>query len=371
MTNDQTIDVTAVVPLMEDCPDLGEIIRQYGAEFEERGASYEFVCVLDGLGDERTARIRALVPEGAPVRFVHFNQPFGEERALAVGYKTARGRLVVSLPSYMQLDPGDIHKVIDALEGNFDLVAGHRVPRVDPVMNRVQSWLYNRAMSTLTGVRLHDLNCGLTGLRRRVVDEVLVEGNVSRFLPVLAHRHGFRVGEVKVRHLRERGRQGFFGLGVYVRRVLDVVALLFITRFTRKPLRFFGMAGGLFAVFGLLICAWLGLDYVFGWSTAGDARNRASLVIGMASIVLGVQIFALGLVGEIIIFTGSHNARDYTIERRAGPGRSLAGDVEREPTASVHHMDVASVTEPTAAQPQGSGGAPVTPTEPVEGGGSR
>jgi hypothetical protein len=357
------VDVTAVLALLEDCPDLGEIIRQYSAEFEERGATYEFVCVLDGLGEERTQRIRELVPPGQPVRFAHFNQPFGEERALAVGYRTAHGRLIVSLPSYMQLDPGDNHHVLDALEGGFDLVAGWRVPRVDPVTNRVQSWLYNRAMSALTGVRLHDLNCGLTGMRRCVVDEVLVEGNVSRFLPVLAHRQGFKVGEVRVRHLRERGRQGFFGLGVYVRRVLDVVALMFITRFTRKPLRFFGMAGGLCALAGLAICIWLALDYFFGWSPLGDPRNRASLVIGMSLIVLGVQIFALGLVGEIIIFTSAHNVRDYTIEREAGP---------HDPPPSGPDVPD-SVDELPVETTEGGAPAPDSPrpSEPVEGGGPR
>lgn len=324
----KTVDVSAVIALMDDCPELGEIIRQYAREFEDHGKTYEFVLVLDGLGEARTARVREQVPEGAPVRFAHFNQPFGEERALAVGYRTARGRLIVSLPSYMQLDPGDIHHVIDALENGFDLVAGWRVPRVDPTLNRIQSWLYNRAMSSMTGVRLHDLNCGLTGLRKEVVDEVLVEGNVSRFLPVLAHRQGFKVGEVRVRHLREKGRAGFFGFGVYVRRVLDVVALMFITRFTRKPLRFFGMAGGLCVAAGLALMAWLAVDYLLLESVGGDPRNRASLVISMSLIVLGVQIFALGLVGEIIIFTNSHNVRDYTVDRELDPGLAPGASVE-------------------------------------------
>lgn len=331
------VDVSAVVALLDDCPELGEIIRQYGREFADRSLRYEFVLVLDGLGPEGTERVRQQVPAGAPVRLVHFNQPFGEERALAVGYRTARGRIIVSLPSYMQLDPGDIHHVLEALENGFDLVAGWRVPRVDPRLNRLQSWLYNRAMSSLTGVRLHDLNCGLTGLRKRVVDEILVEGNVSRFLPVLAHRAGFKVGEVRVRHLREKGRQGFFGLGVYVRRVLDVIALLFITRFTRKPLRFFGMAGGLCTVTGLAIVAFLLFDYLFNLTEqGGDPRNRASLVIGMSLIVLGVQIFALGLVGEIIIFTNAHNVRDYAVDRELGPGlppEPGTSEVARAPAA--------------------------------------
>ncbi len=325
------VDVSAVIALMDDCPELEDIIRQYSAEFRDRGVAFEFVLVLDGLGERRTAETRARLPAGAPVRLVIFNQPFGPERALATGYREARGGFVVSLPSYMQLDPGDIHRVLDALSGDYDLVAGWRVPRVDPWTNRLQSWIYNRLMSSFTGVDLHDLNCGLTGMRRHVIDEVLVEGNVSRFLPVLAHRQGFRVGEVRVRHLREKGRAGFFGLGVYVRRVLDVVALLFITRFTRKPLRFFGVAGGLCVLLGVAICGYLGFDYMLGLSVVGDPRNRASLVIGVALIVLGVNIFSIGLVGEIIIFTNARHVRDYTLERELGPGLPPASEGRAAP----------------------------------------
>ena len=314
------LDVSAVLALMDDTPELEEILGQYAAEFRDRDLAFEFVLVIDGLGEAREAAIRARVPADVPVRLVSFNQPFGPERAFATGYREAKGRMVVSLPSYLQLDPGDIHKVIDALEGDYDFVAGWRVPRVDPWTNRLQSWIYNRLMSSFTGVELHDLNCGLSGMRRRIVDEVLVEGNVSRFLPVLAHRKGFRVGEVRVRHLREKGRRGFFGLGVYVRRVLDVIALLFITRFTRKPLRFFGVAGGLCVMLGAAVCLYLALDYLQGWSMRGDPSNNALMMIGVALIVLGVQIFAIGLVGEIIIFTNARNVQDYTLSQERGPG---------------------------------------------------
>jgi len=321
----EPVDITCVLALTDDSPEIEEILRQYAAELRDRGQSFEFVLVLDGLGESRTARLRARMPAGVPVRLLHFNQSFGEERALTAGYREARGRLVVSLPSYMQLDPGDIHQVLDALERDFDLVAGWRVPRVDPWINRLQSWAYNRVMSALTGVQLHDLNCGLTGLRRTVIDEVLVEGNAGRFLPVLAHRRGFRVGEVRVRHLRERGRAGFFGVGVYVRRLLDVVALMFLTRFITKPLRFFGMAGGLSVLGGLLLCGWLVLDHVYGWSLQGDLRNRSALLVGVALIVMGVMVFSLGLVAEIIIFTNARNMRDYTVERELPPGRPAEG----------------------------------------------
>jgi hypothetical protein len=344
-------DVTAVLAISDEVPDLEEILRQYGAELRERGLLHEWVLVLDGLSEPKVARLKSRVPASEPVRYLHFNQTFGEEHSLASGYREARGRYVVTLPSYLQLDPGDIHVVLSALSEHYDVVVGWRVPRVDPWMNRLQSWAYNRTMSAFTGVPLHDLNCGLVGMRRPVIDEVLVEGNVSRFLPILAHRQGFRVGEVRVRHLRERGRQGFFGVGVYVRRLLDVVALLFITRFTRKPLRFFGAAGGIAVLAGLLLCGYLVLDAGMGWSHTGSLRNSTALVFGVALIVIGVQTFSIGLVGEIIIFTTARNTREYTVERELPPGRG-----PHSPPPAAPELPRAA-PEPLERQPAEHGGA--------------
>lgn len=327
-------DLTAVLAISDEVPDLEEILRQYGAEFRERGLLYEWLLVIDGLSEAKAARLKSRVPAGEPVRTLQFNQAFGEEHSLASGYREARGRYVVTLPSYLQLDPGDIHLVLAALAEHSDVVVGWRVPRVDPWMNRLQSWAYNRAMGAFTGVPLHDLNCGLVGMRRPVIDEVLVEGNVSRFLPILAHRQGFRVAEVRVRHLRERGRQGFFGVGVYVRRLLDVVALLFITRFTRKPLRFFGAAGGIAVLAGLLLCGYLVLDATMGWSHTGSLRNSTALVFGVALVVIGINTFSIGLVAEIIIFTTARNTREYTVERELPPGRGPHAPPPAAPAAT-------------------------------------
>jgi len=320
VTTPDAIDVTAALTLADQCPDLTQILEQYGRELRDRGCVYEFVVVLDGVGEAMERELAARIPEGEPVRFVHFNQPFGEERAQVTAYRAARGRLIVSLPSYMQLDPGGIHAVLDALETRDDLVVGWRSPRVDPAINRLQSWLYNTAMRTLTGARFHDLNSGLVGLRRSVLDEVLSEGDASRFLPVLAFRRGFRVGEVKIRHLSERGRQGFFGLRVYVRRFLDVVALLFITKFTRKPLRFFGAAGIASFLLGAAICLGILVDYLVRGTPGSEPRNQAGLITGWALIVLGVMVFSLGLVAEIIIFTNARHLQEYAVDREAGPG---------------------------------------------------
>ena len=324
MNAPESIDVTAVLSLADQCPDLADILEQYGKELRDHGVRYEFVIVLDGVGEAMERELAARIPPGEPARLVLFNQPFGEERAQASAYREARGRMIVSLPAYMQLDPGGIHGVLDALESRYDLVVGWRSPRVDPAINRVQSWLYNTAMRTLTGARFHDLNSGLVGLRRSVLYEVLSEGDASRFLPVLAFRRGFRVGEVKIRHLSERGRQGFFGLRVYIRRFLDVVALLFITKFTRKPLRFFGAAGIASFLLGAAICLSILVDYMVRGTPGSEPRNQAGLITGWALIVLGVMVFSLGLVAEIIIFTNARHLQEYAVERERAPG--LASD---------------------------------------------
>jgi hypothetical protein len=168
----------------------------------------------------------------------------------------------------------------------------------------------------VTGVKFHDLTCLLRAMRRRVFEDVSVQGDMYRFLPVLAHRAGYEVTEVTVRHVKEHGRFMIFGMGVYLRRLLDVAALIFLTRFTRKPLRFFGLAGGLVFLLGLVICGVLLFDHFFG-GEAERLKNQSALILGVLMLVLGVQTFFIGLVAEIIIFTQGRNLKDYRVGRIA------------------------------------------------------
>ena len=239
---------------------------------------------------------------------------FGESIALTAGFNVAVGEIIVSLPAYLQIDPVDIHKVLDKFDEGSDLVTCWRSPRVDPFLNRVQSMVFNLLIRKLAQVNFHDLNCIVKAMRKSVLREVSIQGDMFRFLPVLAYRAGFRVTEVKVRHLKEEGKAGFFGIGVYIRRFLDVVALLFLTKFTRKPLRFFGITGGFFASAGLLIIFYLVLlTFTEMGSTAPPLRNQPMLIFGVALFVMGIQIFSIGLVGEIIIFTQSKNLKEYRV----------------------------------------------------------
>lgn len=343
--------VSVVISLGDKVTELRAVLEACQRELDARGLSTEFVVVLDGVTDEVFQEAQDARPAGANVRLVRLNHPFGESIALSAGFRLANGQVVVTMPPYMQVEVSDLHRVLDALDDGLDMVTGYRLRRVDPIINRIQSRVFNGLMRLLTGVQLHDMNCPVRAIRRKVLEDVTITGDMVRFLPILAQRHGFRVGEARVRHIREWGKSGFFGIGVYIRRFLDVINLLFLSKFTRAPLRFFGVAGILSVTAGALICLALAADYLF---LEGDPlRNRVTLIIGVILIVLGVQVFSIGLVGEIIIFTQAKNLKEYRLfeeaeeavrarrvrrgarrpEEREGPSRGVKGDAgEQEKT---------------------------------------
>jgi len=345
-------DVTVVVPVHDERVEFEEILARYAQEFEKRGLTCEFVFVLDGTPDALFEELGRRRPAGMSVRLIKFNQPFGESIALAAGFKIARGRTVLSLPQYLQTDPADVQKILDALDQGADVVTCWRRGRVDPFLNRIQSWFFNSLMRLLTRTKVHDLNCLARAMRRRVFEDVAVQGDMYRFLPVLAYRAGYEVAEVPVRHVKEQGGSVFgslFGFGVYLRRILDIAALIFLTRFTRKPLRFFGLAGGGIFVVGLLICLYLLVEFFyFGDNEATRLKNRTWLIFGTLMIVLGVQTFFIGLVAEIVIFTQGRNLKDYKISRIAeGTG----------PTVGTVAGEVAAPGAAATAAPRDGGGA--------------
>ena len=343
-------DLTVVVPVHNEGVEFEEILEQYGREFDERGISYEFVFVLDGTSEAFFEELGRRRPKDRSVRLIQFNRAFGESIALAAGFKIARGRVILSLPSWIQNDPADVHHVLDAIdERGADVVTCWRRPRVDSLVHRAQSFFFNLVMRWLTRVRFHDLNCLQRAMRRRVFEDVSVQGDMYRFLPVLAHRAGYQVSEVGVRHLKEKNRPGI-GLGVYLRRFLDISALLFLTRFTRKPLRFFGLAGGAVFVLGLVMCAFLLVQMMMSPEDPDlRLKNRSMLVLGVLLLVLGVQTFFIGLVAEIIIFTQGRNLKDYRV------GRIAEGAPVSEPGATAGRApDLSRET----LEDDGSGGAP-------------
>jgi len=310
---DGALDVTVVVPVQSEHAEVREVVDALGAELDREGRSWEIFFVFDGVTGKAFETVRALRREhGSRVRSISFKNPFGESVCLSAAFERSRGRFLITAPQYVQIDPTELGRMLKALEDGADFVAPWRSPRVDPWLNRLQSALFNLVIRQVVRMHFHDLNCYFRAIRREVLDDVAIYGDMYRFLPVIAHRQGYRVDEVKVRHLKEWGKAGFFGLGVYTRRFLDVLAVMFLSKFTLKPLRFFGTVGGLFSMVGFAIIAYLSvLKFFFDEAVSG----RPLLVMGVMLFVLGVQIIGFGLVGEIIIFSQAKNLKEYRVER--------------------------------------------------------
>lgn len=305
------VHVSIVIPVTSPDIDVGNLVHAYSAPLRQAGYAYEFVFVLDSISGRPERELLALQTE-FPVTVVRLQGGgLGESIALSAGVDRAKGRLIINAPAYLQSEPDDVLKVISALESGADFVATWRHPRVDPWFNRLQSRLFNWVLRVLMGIKFHDLNSNLRGMRRQVLDDVAVYGELYRFLPVLALRQGFRVVEVTIRHREERGRRGFFGFGVYLRRMLDILAITFLTRFTEKPLRFFGTVGILLIVVGLA----LSVEPLLGkFSGKAGLSDKPIIVLAALLVAFGVQLIGFGLVGEIIIFTQARNLREFKID---------------------------------------------------------
>jgi len=307
-------EITVLVPITTGDGRVREVVTALSAELERLGRSFEFVFVFDGVRGQAWTEAEALAHERPGVVVsIALQQQFGESMCLSAGLQRARGRIVVTSPQYVQVDPYELSNMLAAIDGGADMVSPWRHPRIDPVLNRIQSAAFNQVMRWILHAQFHDLNCTFRAMRREVLRDVPIHGDMYRFLPAIASRQGFKVVELQVRHLKEWGGKGFFGPGVYVRRALDVLGVVFLSKFTLKPLRFFGSVGGLFLLLGGLLCT----SIVVRDLVMGDGLNlsRPLFLMGLLISVLGVQVIGFGLVGEIIIFTRAKNVREYRVEK--------------------------------------------------------
>ncbi len=313
-TSPRERDVTVVLPITSPHAEIDSVVASLSEQLIRLGKDWEFALVFDGVRGDAWRKAEDLRARfGERILTVAFEKPFGESVCLSAGAEVSGGRILVTSPQYVQIDPVELARMLAAVDAGADMVVPWRKPRVDPWLNRLQSASFNWLMRKINGGQFHDLNCYLRVFKREVLADVTVYGDMYRFLPLIAQRQGFRVVETPVRHLKEWGKAGFFGVGVYIRRFLDVVGVVFLTRFTLKPLRFFGSVGLVLTVFGGGLLA--GVIYQKFAYNAG-LQNRPLFLLALMLFVLGVQVIGFGLVGEIIIYTQARNLREYRIERR-------------------------------------------------------
>jgi glycosyltransferase involved in cell wall biosynthesis len=303
--------VSVVVPVVERHGDLMQLYAEFAAELARLGRRAEFIFVVDEHLKSALPVLRELQQRAEQeVVIVLLGGPFGESAALTVGLERARGTRLVTLASYFQVEPAGLGPALAALDAGADLVAGRRYPRIDSSFNRLQTRLFHSLVRRVTGTAFHDLSCGFKVMTRQVADELSLYGSMHRFIPLLAHTRGFAVREIEVPQRREDQGTRYHGAGTYLGRLLDILTVFFLTRFARRPLRFFGLLGTGMLALGFLLAVVVAAEKILFATSLSD---RALLLLAVLLMVLGVQTLSLGLVGEILIFTHARNVREYHV----------------------------------------------------------
>jgi glycosyltransferase involved in cell wall biosynthesis len=305
------VELSIVIPVSERLNDVEALYMEYKSAVAEAVTNFEFIYVLDGDFSDAANKLENLQESGEPIVIIQLAKVFGQATAMTAGFDAAKADLVLTLPSFFQIASSDILKLIPASE-KADVVLAVRVDKDATKTTRVQRRLFNATVSKLTGMPFKDLGCGARVLRREVFEEIRSYGDQHRFMPLLASRAGFRVLEIEVAPSKRDSRPKYYQPGIYARRALDIVTVFFLIKFTHKPLRFFGLIGSAVAAIGVFVTLFLVAQRLLGETALAD---RPVFLLGVLFIVLGVQLFAIGLLGELIIFTRAKQSKEYRIEK--------------------------------------------------------
>lgn len=297
---DLAVRVSVIVPLFNEEESLRPLYAELAAALGPESA-WEVIFVDDGSTDGSYVELKRLHESFSNVRVIQFRRNFGKAAALSAGFQQARGEAIVTIDADLQDDPAEIPQLLAKLDEGYDLVSGWKVSRKDSLPRRMFSRLYNRTTAWVTGVRLHDMNCGLKAYRAEVVRDLRLYGELHRYVPVLAHHRGFRVGERPVNHRPRQHGSSRYGFERFLRGFFDLLTVAFMGRYRHRPLHLFGGLGLATSFIGFLILAYLTVIKIGG----AGIGERPLLLLGALLIVVGIQLLSLGLVGEMIT---SHHA---------------------------------------------------------------
>ncbi len=301
--------ISVVVPVYNEERSVALLYDELRSALEPLHTSWEAIFVDDGSSDGTFGALTRLHNAERNVRVVRLRRNFGKAAALVAGFDQAGGETVVTIDGDLQDDPAEIPRLLAKLDEGFDLVSGWKAHRRDPLSRRVLSRIFNRVTSLFSGVRMHDLNCGLKAYRADVVHGLRLYGELHRFIPVLAHYRGFRIAELPVNHRpREHGRSRY-GVERYVRGFLDLLTVSFIGRYRHRPLHLFGGLGLMLGFIGSAVLVYLTVLKALGHAIG----HRPLLMLGVLLVVIGMQFFSLGLISEMI--TSHHEERAQERER--------------------------------------------------------
>lgn len=306
------MDLSIVIPLFNEEESLPELTSWIERVMNSNNYSYEILFIDDGSKDNSWSVVQQLVQKNKNIQGIRFQRNYGKSAALHVGFQNSKGEVVITMDADLQDNPEEIPALLKMIhEDGFDLVSGWKKIRHDPVLSKnLPSKLYNWTVRRMTRIKLHDMNCGLKAYRSQVVKSIEVYGDMHRFIPVLAKWAGFKkIGEKVVQHQERKYGVTKFGLERFVRGPLDLISVMFITRFGKRPMHFFGVFGTLMFLVGLAATIWVGLGKLLAIKHGVRApliADNPYFYIALTSMIIGSQFFLAGFIADLI----SRNSSD-------------------------------------------------------------
>ncbi len=315
------MDISIVIPLYNEAESLPELTAWIKRVMDANRYSYEVILIDDGSNDRSWEVIESLKSDMHQIRGIKFRRNYGKSAGLNVGFEAAQGDVIITMDADLQDSPDEIPALFNMIsEDRFDLVSGWKKKRHDPISKTIPTKLYNSVTRRLSGIKLHDMNCGLKAYRKNVVKNIEVYGEMHRYIPVIAKWAGFsRIGEKVVQHqARKFGTTKFGGLSRFIRGPLDLISIMFVGKFGKRPMHFFGTMGVLSFITGTVITIWLIADKLI--AIANNEKNYRNITeqplffIALAAVIIGFQLFLTGFISELV----SRNAPErnaYQIEK--------------------------------------------------------
>lgn len=301
--------LSLIIPLYNEEESLHPLTNEIRKSLKNINISYEVIFIDDGSDDKSLKIIKEICRTDKRFKFISFRKNYGKSAALQTGFRNVSGDVVITMDADLQDDPNEIHNLIKKLEEGNDLVSGWKKIRHDPFIKKTSSRFFNFVTRIISGIKIHDFNCGLKAYRKEVTDNIKVYGELHRYVPVLAEWQGFRISEITVKHHPRRYGKTKFGTSRFFKGFIDLITVIFATRYIKRPMHLFGFFGAVSFFIGLVVNGYLSILWIIG----EPLSNRPMLFLGMLLIIVGVQFFSVGLLGEMLV-NNFMNENEYIIK---------------------------------------------------------
>lgn len=307
------LTVSIVIPCLDEEGSLPELYNSICQVFESLDQDFEIIFVNDGSTDKTLQVMLELCDKDSRLKALDFRKNFGKAAALTAGFEEAKGEIVFTMDGDLQDDPKEIPRFLELINQGYDLVSGWKKKRYDPLSKTLPSKLFNKVTSLVTGISLHDFNCGFKAYRKEVLENITLYGELHRYIPALAGWKGFKVGELEVEHHPRKFGKSKYGVKRFAKGFFDLLTILLITKYSKRPLHLFGMAGLISSLSGFACLVYLSVLWFMGERPIG---NRPLLTFGVLMVIFGMQIISVGLISEMLTKMGHKPTDEYSIRKK-------------------------------------------------------